>query len=367
MPVTAIQAQERALRVHWADGSESELPWIWLRDNDVAELHPHTGERTFDLTSVPIDLQPQDCRLEADGIAIQWPGREDTSRYTHDWLQSHRPGQTRPDPAAVQREFWHANNGEPARVDGQACLADPQALCRALQLAKQRGLVVIEGLADSADAGETFGDLIGFKRETNFGVTFEVINKPDPNNLAYTALGLPLHTDLPNQELIPGYQFLHCYRNTATGGASVFADGFSVCDDLRREAPAHFELLSQVAVPWRFHDETADLRSRRPVIVLDENQQQEMLVFNAHIADIPDLPADTLYDFYAAYQDLMKRLREPRYAVHYRLNPGEMVMFDNRRVLHGREAFDPDSGIRHYRGYYIEHNEVNSRIRLLHR
>ncbi len=42
-----------------------------------------------------------------------------------------------------------------------------------------------------------------------------------------------------------------------------------------------------------------------------------------------------------------------------------MVIFDNSRVMHGRAAFDANSGERHLRGYYIERNEVDSRIRVL--
>ena len=89
------------------------------------------------------------------------------------------------------------------------------------------------------------------------------------------------------------------------------------------------------------------------------------LAFNAHLADIPDLPSEQLYGFYEAYRDLMQRIRDPAYLIRYALAPGEMVMFDNRRILHGREAFDPSAGERHFRGFYIEHNEVNSRMRVL--
>ena len=53
--------------------------------------------------------------------------------------------------------------------------------------------------------------------------------------------------------------------------------------------------------------------------------------------------------------------------IHCMLAPGEMAMFDNTRVLHGRTAFDPSSGDRHLRGYYIEKNEIDSRIRVLSR
>jgi alpha-ketoglutarate-dependent taurine dioxygenase len=75
----------------------------------------------------------------------------------------------------------------------------------------------------------------------NFGSAFRVETKPDPNNLAYTAHALALHTDLPNQEMPPGFQFLHCVRNEASGGASVFADAFHIAEKLRRiRVPSNF-------------------------------------------------------------------------------------------------------------------------------
>jgi gamma-butyrobetaine dioxygenase len=61
----------------------------------------------------------------------------------------------------------------------------------------------------------------------------------------------------------------------------------------------------------------------------------------------------------------MCRIREASYNIEYILKNGEMLVFDNKRVLHGRAAFDPSSGARHLRGFYIEHNEINSRIRML--
>lgn len=77
-------------------------------------------------------------------------------------------------------------------------------------------------MADDVEAGIDVARRIGFLRETNFGTTFEVISKPNPNNLAYTSHALPLHTDLANQELPPGFQFLHCLANEAEGGGSTF-------------------------------------------------------------------------------------------------------------------------------------------------
>ncbi|MFO6465778.1 TauD/TfdA family dioxygenase [Jannaschia sp. KMU-145] len=40
-------------------------------------------------------------------------------------------------------------------------------------------------------------------------------------------------------------------------------------------------------------------------------------------------------------------------------------MFDNRRILHGRAAFDPSTGARHLRGCYVDRGEFDARLRML--
>jgi gamma-butyrobetaine dioxygenase len=47
--------------------------------------------------------------------------------------------------------------------------------------------------------------------------------------------------------------------------------------------------------------------------------------------------------------------------------PGDLVGFDNRRVLHGRDAYDPGAGRRVLRGCYIDRDDVLSRLRVLRR
>jgi gamma-butyrobetaine dioxygenase len=66
-----------------------------------------------------------------------------------------------------------------------------------------------------------------------------------------------------------------------------------------------------------------------------------------------------------AYRAYLRLVQAPRYQATFRLRPGEMMVFDNRRVLHGREAFDPNSGPRHLHGFYVSRDAVRSRLRLL--
>lgn len=49
----------------------------------------------------------------------------------------------------------------------------------------------------------------------------------------------------------------------------------------------------------------------------------------------------------------------------YRLEEGECVVFDNRRVLHARRAFDASQGERWLKGAYVDDDVFFSRLRVL--
>ncbi len=356
-----------ALEIRWSDGTIGQFPYLWLRDTDPAGFHPTTGERTFDLTSIPLEIAPSSAGIEAEELAVTWPDQDAVSRFGLDWIRRYRPGTRRADPAVVEPVIWRRDLGAGGipRAAAPELLKSDAVLADWLVATKRYGLSIVEGLADDAEAGIAVARRVGHLRETNFGVTFEVVSKPDPNNLAYTAEALPLHTDLTNQEQPPGYQFLHCLANEAKGGGSVFCDGFAVAADLKANDPEAFHILSSVSVPFRFHDSGTDIRARKTVIALDQDGEISEICFNAHLADILDLEAAALISFYRAYRSFMAMTRDAAYMVSLKLKAGEMVIFDNRRVLHGREAFDPSSGFRHLRGCYVDRGDWDSRLRIL--
>ncbi len=367
MTDATLRAEARTVALRWDDGTSTEFPFIWLRDNCPSGFHPDTGERAFDLLSVPEDASPAAVRLGEGVLEIDWAGEAHTSRFDTGWLRANRPGRPADDPADTPYLPWRADMGAAGipRVAADAVLRSDAALADWLRQTRRTGLSIVEGLADSPEAGQEVARRIGFLRETNFGRTFQVKSKPNPNNLAYTADALPLHTDLPNQELPPGFQFLHCLANEAAGGGSVFADGVAIAEDLRAADPDAFALLSTVSIPFRFHDDDCDIRRRQTVIRLDETGAVSEVCYNAHIAGIFDMAPEVLGPYYRAYRRFMAATRDPRYPVELKLSAGEMVVFDNRRVLHGRAAFDPSTGYRHLLGCYVDRGEFESRMRIL--
>ncbi|NKN05508.1 TauD/TfdA family dioxygenase [Rhizobium laguerreae] len=363
MNIERVEARERVIAVHWIDGTTSFYPNLFLRDNDQKGFHPQTGERQFDLLSVPLDLTAEAVTLDGDAVHIDWRGDNDRTTLAADWLYNHRPGVRAADPADIAAEIWEADLQIPrVSVDD---LSEDRVFFEWLCSTKRHGLSVVTGLDDNEEAGVALGERIGFLRRTNFGLTFRVETIPDPNNLAYTSHALPLHTDLPNQEMPPGYQFLHCVRNGAEGGESVFADAYMIAEKVRRKDAEAFRLLTSIPIPYRFHDRQYDIRVHRPMVSVDERDRVFDVRYSAHLMDSFDIPDTVMADYYAAYRRFMAETRDPANIITFKMKPGEMVVFDNRRILHGRTAFDPMTGHRLLKGFYVDRGEFDSRIRLL--
>ena len=224
MPIQAVEPRQRALTIRWSDGTASDFPYMFLRDNCPSGFDPQTEERLFDLLSAPDDLTPSALSTDGRTLTIDW-AVEPPHRTVLDagWLAAHRPGDRPPDPADIAPESWGAAFLQRLpRREAAILSADPAAMRDWLIALKRDGLSIVAGLADHEEAGVEFGKQIGFLRRTNFGETFRVETKPDPNNLAYTSHALALHTDLPNQEIPPGFQFLHCVRNAEIGSPAEF-------------------------------------------------------------------------------------------------------------------------------------------------
>jgi gamma-butyrobetaine dioxygenase len=367
-PMTALNliVQSDTLVVTWTDNTSTQFPTIWLRDNCPSGLHPDTHERLLDLLTIDEAPVLTSAHLK-DGFAVLSYGDGHVSHMPISMMHAHQPGKVAFDAGAVPAHLWRADFGAAGlpRHAAAAIMSDDRTLARWMNDTAAFGITLVEHLDDSTEAGVEVAKRIGFLRRTNFGTTFEVMNKPDPNNLAYTSVALPLHTDLPNQEVPPGYQFLHCLANEATGGGSLFADGFAMAEDLRQEHPEAFRLLCDIPIPFRFHDEGADIRLHKPVITLGTAGNVIEIRYNAHLAGIFDMSADIMPAYYRAYRTYMAKTRDLKYRVTLKLKAGEMVVFDNRRVLHGRDAFDPSTGLRHLHGCYVDRGEFLARLRLL--
>jgi len=204
-------------------------------------------------------------------------------------------------------------------------------------------------------------------RETNYGRWFDVRTVVDPTNLANSSLALAAHTDNPYRDPVPTMQLLHCLESTAAGGENFLVDGWRVAETVRARHHAGFPLLARRGVTFRYADATAELTTKATIVELDPDGAIRGVRFNPRSMQQPSMSANDLGPWYEAYLLFARLLADPRYQIRFRLGPGDLFMVDNRRVLHGRTAFEPTSGTRHLQGCYADVDGLRSTIAVLSR
>jgi gamma-butyrobetaine dioxygenase len=154
--------------------------------------------------------------------------------------------------------------------------------------------------------------------------------------------------------------------NNDGSGQSTFVDGFRIAEVLRQENREVFDLLCRYEVSFRKHyRDRIDMRFSRPVFCLDSSGHlQQVRISNLFPAPL-DLPEEIIEPFYAAYGKLMQLYTDPRYYLKQGLQPGDLVMFDNHRILHGRTAIARQNQRRHLRYCSVERDYFHSQWRLL--
>ena len=115
-----------------------------------------------------------------------------------------------------------------------------------------------------------------------------------------------------------------------------WSDGFACAEALRANEPAAFELLTTTPLPFRYVAPDTDVQFTSEMIKLGaDGELFEIRHSNALLAPLRVAP-DKMIDTYRAMQAFVKLLRDPLFVLQTRLQPGDVMTFDNYRVLHGR-------------------------------
>ena len=144
---------------------------------------------------------------------------------------------------------------------------------------------------------------------------------------------------------------------------STLVDGLRLAVEMARDQPAAFETLC--TVPARFHRRLREgwhFDLRAPVFRRDRRGVVTGIRMNDRCLAPVDAEPDDVVRFYEAVRLLMERIKSGDGMVTIHLEAGQMLVFDNQRLLHGRTSFDPSSG-RYIRIIHVDHDEFYSRLR----
>jgi gamma-butyrobetaine dioxygenase len=115
----------------------------------------------------------------------------------------------------------------------------------------------------------------------------------------------------------------------------------------------------------RGRDADTDIVTVRPVIGTGHDGTVTGLSYSPRLDETPLMTDGDARRYQAARQRLSALLSSGEFETRFKLDAGQLMMFDNNRVLHGRSSFDPSEGLRHLEGCYIDHDGPRARHRVL--
>ncbi|MGO9784216.1 MAG: TauD/TfdA family dioxygenase [Streptosporangiaceae bacterium] len=366
-PATATVRSD--LEIAGPDGSVLRFPAVWLRDNCPCPScrDPRTGQKLFGIRDLPDRTAVSVIGETEDLITVAFSPGGHRSSFPRRWLAEHSLGAVTGDPRTEDaKRLWPETALEASRTGWGRFRDDPACRAAALRAVLRDGFTLIEGVPVRAGLVAEVAGCFGYVRETNYGRIFDVRVEADPSHLASTGRALSPHTDNPYRDPVPTVQLLHCHASAAAGGDTVLVDGFAAAARLRAEDPDSFAVLSATPVPFGLDDAGTALRAWPPLIDLSPRGRIRGVHFNDRSGRALRAPYDEVIAFYAAYRRWAALLGQPDRAARLRLRPGDCLIFDNTRILHGRTAFT-GSGERLLQGCYADLDALASTLAVLER
>ena len=307
-------------------------------------------------------------------VQIVW-GDGHRSSYPQSWVTQRRViGDSFLGVAEYVQRFSVRTTASIPQMDYDAVLNDKYALCQWLEHLMYGGICLIDVPKGCEQAVEQLATCISRPMPSMYGEIWDVVVKPDPVNIAYSAVDLPLHMDLVYLESPPGLQFLHCLENSPeiSGGESIFLDMLLVAHQFRALYPDSFAVLAHIPVTFqKVHYQRANpvhIICRRPVFEVDAYSDEIVTCTWAPAFEgiLEVSSAEEEEAFYRAYAALLSFIDQHKSQLQFRLKPGQMVTFNNRTIAHGRRAFtmsgSSSSAQRRLRGVYVNGDEFVSRL-----
>lgn len=389
----AVQRQED-LNLQDAESILYSPSWfrLWLRDACKCPLcvDPSTKQKLFETSQIPDSISYKTMERADAGtkLSVTWEsdipgfGPEHTSTYDMSELAMYDK-----DPEAVeglrsgQEEAyvrWNKDqiSGRVQFIDYQESMTDDTALLKVLQQLQLYGLVFIKNVPGENGPAE-MGKRMGRLRDTFYGATWDVKSVPQAKNIAYTHQFLGFHMDLLYMADPPGFQLLHCIKNSCEGGASMFMDSFHAVNELASAKDKEpFMALRNFETQYHYKNAGEHYRHSHATVVYEKSTGSDVLkcvnysppfqapfVVQNGLTNNPRMK--DLYQFKSALAKFQAITEDEKNIYEYKMKEGEMVIFNNRRVLHARRAFDINSGERWLKGAYIDTDVIQSKLRVL--
>ena len=362
MQLKNISLTNDGLNIEFQNGAKDCFPYIWLRDHckDIENWDERSNQRKLFTALVDPNIKIEETKIIEDNkkIEVKWPDMNKSVHYSGDFLYknsleniSSNSGEALWDKQSINKAELEIKFDELEKNEGFKNL---------LQTIKTYGFSIINNCPTEMKTVEDIANKIGYVRNSIFGDLWSFESNTEMADSAYTQEELRPHTDGTYNHDAPGLQLLLCCEYEAEGGESIMVDGFKIAKILRENHGTSYNILSEIDIPGRYFGDGVELIAKRPVFNF-RNKKLIQVSFNNYDRGDFRLPNNKINDFYAAIRAFDKLANAKEMQWRQILKPGQLLIFNNWRVLHGRSEF---SGKRKMSGCYINKEDFESVCRM---
>ncbi|MFT5505956.1 MAG: gamma-butyrobetaine dioxygenase [Gammaproteobacteria bacterium] len=369
---TAIN--DKNIEIVWADGLKKQIPGIAFRHSPgFPGISRPAGEHGR-FPSIGSDLIPHEANVVEEGeLVISWQPGDVESRHSVDWLDQYHPERKRSSTLTPKVNLWDAQSAsEFVPLNFEDILDDEKTRLLLFEELLLHGVVLIRNLPVEIDRIYQIANWFGmtpanpYSNNASNPVVSDIRVNPAVAVATHQSHFLGPHTDTCWRQTLIGILFMHCLKSHDDGGCSMLVDGFKVAQRLKEESPESFDLLANLVLDFSAPvSEQDDWRVKGRIISLAADGVVEGIRYNGNSIGQLDLPDDLIEPAYRALEQFERILYDQSLWWQLLLKPGDLLIIDNHRVLHGRQAFNPTKAERHLQCCSVDRDHFHNRYRAL--
>lgn len=381
------------LTIQFQDGLIADYFYIWLRDSCKCKECVDTGtfQKKFDTVSLNLSITPTQCHLNDDGkLKILWPDveGEHTSYYDPSWLYRYGLGFYRHVYERVHdflppQQYWNEEylSKYLPEFEYDEVMQSLTGISKVLVKIHELGIVIIRKVPCKSGEVVKVMNRISHVKNTRMSSSFNTIVNGDADGDArdleeelYVAQDVNLHTDKNYLEKSPGLKIVHCLERKhklqpnstiveENCGKSYFVDGIYVAKWLKENYPLYFTTLAEVPVKFKSVSENMFYINYQPMLTLNKSRDVTEVHYNNENRAPLEGPSTSIMNFYAAYKLFGENIRKSENQFSIVLKPGDMIILNNRRILHGNTDYDTSEISTYFEACYADIDDILARYR----
>lgn len=315
---STIEVTDTGVMIRWSDGARSRFHSLWLRHNCPVEQPS--------LTDLNPDVFVMFAEQDDDGdLGVEFSDGHESS-FPFAWLQAHSHEAHELVPTDSTKSFRAGHELE------QFTLLDFDDRQRldCLDSIDRWGAVIVTEVSESAS--ELFADVFGPSRPT-----LQTLSPAAQGSAEHDHEVVAPHTQSSWRTDPDGIVILQCLSAADSAGEITLVDGFAIATELQDDDPDAFDMLSQTAVTFTCPNDHY-MTSQAPVISVDGSYRVTSVRFDEQALAPLAIEPRQVSEYYRAVMEFTQKVNDPGRAIQVGLEPGQALVVDNHRILHGRSV-----------------------------